>query len=162
MINILILLGFVCIITYGIIAIRLLQKRIDRPIPQQNLTIDITALQRTIDNIPVKVLQTINGSINSAKGPLGELVGYLQIRASYDRIIPLGDITDFIAIKLPSIDQEGKEIEGHVDFIDVKTGDKSRLSKDQRALQKLIQEKKINFIKLRIDDISSEDISKQS
>lgn len=150
-----------CILGISVISnIVFLQKQ-KQPVAQ-SLTIDMTALQRTMDSIPNKVLQSINGSINNAKGPLGELVGYLQIRASYDRIIPLGDITDFVGIKFSETDSQGNELAGHIDFIDIKTGDKSRLSKDQRNLQKLIQDKKINFIKLKIDDISSEDISKST
>lgn len=103
-------------------------------------------LERDIEEMPNRMLQTIIGSTNTHKGALGELIGYIQLRASYDRIIPLGNIVDFMAIKFP----DGNE-PGHVDFIDIKTGEKSRLSKDQRSLQKLIEEKKINFIKLKVE-----------
>jgi hypothetical protein len=44
---------------------------------------------------------------------------------------------------------EKNDKEGVVDFIDVKTGDKARLSTEQRELQKLIDKKQINFIKLK-------------
>lgn len=103
-------------------------------------------LESQLAEIPNKMLQTIIGSTNTHKGALGELIGYIQLRASYDRIIPLGNIVDFVAIKFPD-----GENPGHIDFIDIKTGDKSRLSKDQRGLQKLIEEKKINFIKLKVE-----------
>jgi predicted Holliday junction resolvase-like endonuclease len=103
-------------------------------------------LERSLDEMPNKMLQTIIGSTNTHKGALGELIGYVQLRASYDRIIPLGNIVDFVAIRFPDGEQPG-----HIDFIDIKTGEKSRLSKDQRNLQKLIDEKRINFIKLKVE-----------
>lgn len=41
----------------------------------------------------------------------------------------------------------------------IKTGEKSRLSKDQRDLQKLIEAKNINFVKLKVDTTHNEDPS---
>jgi predicted Holliday junction resolvase-like endonuclease len=38
-----------------------------------------------------------------------------------------------------------------VDFVDVKTGNKKRLNADQRALQKLITDRKINFIRIKVE-----------
>lgn len=114
----------------------------------------LKSLKKDLEDMPNKMLQTIIGSSNTHKGALGELIGYIQLRASYDRIIPLGNIVDFVAIRLPEGDDPGC-----VDFIDIKTGDKSRLSKDQKGLQKLIEEKRINFIKMKVDTSSSEDPS---
>lgn len=141
---------------YPILALMLyvFYKYFYKPRPQQTMVntdnahvhVALENLETQLDEMPNKMLQTIIGSTNTHKGALGELIGYIQLRASYDRIIPLGNIVDFIALKFPS-DNEA----GHIDFIDIKTGDKSRLSKDQRSLQKLIEEKKINFIKLKVE-----------
>jgi len=124
------------------------------PPPPPQVNVNLKPLQDAIDGLPNKVLQSITSSSNTHKGALGELIGYLQLHASYDRIIPLGNIVDFVCIKLPSDSSTG-----HVDFIDIKTGNRCRLSKDQRALQKLIQEKRINFIKLKVETTTSEDSS---
>ena len=109
--------------------------------------VDMEGLERRIKDIPNKVLQSIQGSVNTNKGALGELIGYIQLRAQYDRLIPIGNIVDFICIKFDTDDEEGK-----IDFVDIKTGGSARLSKDQRALQKLIEEKKINLVKLTVKD----------
>jgi hypothetical protein len=116
------------------------------------VNVNLKPLQDAIDGLPGKVLQSIVSCTNTHKGALGELIGYVQLHASYDRIIPLGNIVDFICIKFPT-----KDIEGYIDFVDVKTGDKSRLSNDQRELQKLIQAKKINFIKLKVQTSNNDD-----
>lgn len=109
--------------------------------------VDTEGLERKIKDVPNKVLQSIQGSINTHKGAVGELIGYIELRGRYDRIIPLGNIVDFICIRFPT-DKE----EGTVDFVDVKTGGSSRLNKDQKSLQCLIDEKKIGFIKLKVTD----------
>ena len=125
---------------------------------KQNIVIqqaDLTPLIQAVESLPNKVLQTIIGSSNNQKGALGELIGYINLRASYDSIIPLSDIVDFVGIKLPS-DKE----DGHIDFIEVKTGTRSRLSDDQVGLKKIIKDKHINFIKLKVDTIQDEDTIK--
>jgi len=114
-------------------------------VPQQ-VTVNLKPLQDAINDLPGKVLQSITSSTNTHKGALGELIGYLQLHASYDRIIPLGGIVDFICIKFPD-----NKSEGHIDFVDIKTGNYSRLSKEQRLLQKLIDNHLINFIKLKVE-----------
>ena len=110
------------------------------------LEYSIQNVNTTISGIPDKVLKSISSSTNVKKGALGELVGYLELKATYDRIIPLGNIVDFVGIKFPTETEEG-----HVDFIDIKTGKSARLSKDQKALQQLIQNKNINFIKIKVE-----------
>jgi len=118
------------------------------PPPQVNVNLD--PLQKDIRNLPNKLLQSIQGSINTKKGIFGELIGYTQLKAEYDRIIPLGSICDFMCISFPTKDSPGK-----VDFVDVKTGKFARLSADQKALQKLIKEKQINFLTISIDTVES-------
>ncbi len=110
------------------------------------VNIDLDAVHRALDQIPNRVLQAVISSSNNLKGNLGELIGYLKLHAAYDRIIPLGNIVDFICIKLP---KDGKE--GHIDFVDIKTGGSAKLSRDQVQLKKLIEEKKINFVKLKVE-----------
>lgn len=112
------------------------------------VNINLEALERSIKDLPNKVLQSIQGSANVHKGALGELIGYIQLRAAYDRIIPIGNIVDFICIKFP----EG-ENEGFIDFVEVKAGN-ARLDKDQKKLQKLIKDKQIKFVTMRITDSS--------
>lgn len=99
--------------------------------------------------VPEKVLQSITGSANNYKGRYGELVGYLSIRAEYDKVIPLGDIVDFVGIRY---DSEGKV--GSVDFIDIKSGKSARLSPDQRKMKALVDDNKIGFRTIKIEDIN--------
>ena len=107
---------------------------------------NIEHLERIVSEVPERVLKSITSSTNVKKGALGELIGYIEIKATYDRIIPLGNIVDFIGIKFDSEDEKG-----YIDFIDVKTGKSARLSKDQKALQQLIVDKHINFVKVKVE-----------
>ena len=103
-------------------------------------------LEKIVSQVPEKVLKSITSSSNVKKGALGELIGYVELKATYDRIIPLGNIVDFIGIKFDSESEQG-----YIDFIDVKTGKSARLSKDQKALQHLVSEKRINFVKVKVE-----------
>jgi len=111
--------------------------------PQVN--VDLNPLREEMAKLPGKVLHTITGSTNNHKGALGELIGYLQLSAEYDRIIPLGSIVDFVAIKFPS-----SSCAGRIDFIDIKAN-KARLNKEQKHLQKLIEDKLIGFKKVKVE-----------
>ena len=111
-------------------------------------------LLTAIQGIPRRTMNVVTGTGNQMRGQLGELIGYLDLKARYDRIIPLGTIVDFMCIKFPQGDDPGK-----VDFIDIKTGSSARLSGDQRQLQKLIENKDINFIKVHIKATNVQDIS---
>ena len=132
-----------------------MEKPVVQPPPPPQSQFDSRPLEKKLDLLPNKVLQSITSSANVHKGSLGELIGYIQLHASYDRLIPLGNIVDFVCIKFPTDNEEG-----HVDFIDIKTGKSARLNKDQKALQTLIKEKKINFIKLKVETTSDENKSK--
>lgn len=142
-----------------------LEEKISKPLisfsPPQPVVINLQPLEQAIANIPNKVLHSIQSSTNTKKGALGELIGYIELEAQYDRIIPLGNIVDFICIKLPDISKQGMSPngimeEGCIDFVEIKTGKSSRLSKDQRLLQQLIKDKKINFVKLTVNTQTSE------
>jgi hypothetical protein len=135
----------------------LAQKPTPEPvhIPPPQVNVNLSPLEDAIKGIPTKVLQSIQSSTNTKKGALGELIGYIQLEAEYDRIIPLGNIVDFMCIKFPKQLPDGIIDMGQVDFVDIKTGKSSRLSKDQRELQKLIKDKRVNFVKLKVDTQSS-------
>lgn len=124
------------------------------PAPQVN--VNLKPLQDEIEKLPGKVLQSITGCANTHKGALGELIGYINMKAEYDKIIPLGNIVDFMCIRFPNGSRAGT-----VDFVDVKTGPHSRLSKEQKMLQTMISEKQINFVKLRVDTQQHEGTTKR-
>lgn len=110
-----------------------------------SVTIDLDSIHRALDLIPNKVLNAIKSSNNNHKGDFGEFVGFLKLKAEYDRVIPFGNITDFICISFPKEDKEGKIV-----FVDIKTGN-AKLSKDQTMLKNIIKNKQIEFIKYHID-----------
>lgn len=112
----------------------------------QDLKTNLHHLNSIIDRLPTKVLDSITSSTNFNKGKLGEMIGYLQLNAEYDQLICFGSITDFIGIKFPK-DGQG----GSLDFIDLKNGSSARLSSNQKGLKQLIEEKRIRFIKVKVD-----------
>lgn len=136
-------------------------KNIPKPNMQDlNISVDTSRLTEQMhkhnlsmsDNmraLPSEVMNTIIGTTNVHKGRLGELIGYVSLKAEYDRIIPLGNIVDFMGI---CFDKPG--VPGYVDFIDIKTGETARLNKDQRALKSLLVNKQVNFKTIKIDTIN--------
>lgn len=113
----------------------------------QNLAAVIASLEslsRSQQQLPIQVLRCIQGNINTLKGQAAELVAYLQLNATYDRLLPFNSITDFIGIKFPHGDDPGR-----LDFIDIKTGS-ARLSPEQTKLRRIIESKQINFVKIRV------------
>jgi predicted Holliday junction resolvase-like endonuclease len=95
-------------------------------------------------NIPGAVLRSIQGDLNHMKGTVAEHISYLQLNSAYDRLLPFNSIVDFIGIKFP----HGKN-PGTLDFIDIKTGN-ARLSPEQSKLRKLIDNKQINFVVVKV------------
>src|SRR5438552_7671538 len=65
----------------------------------QDIPTDLIDLYRGLQELPGRVLQVIQGSINPQKGRMAELLTYAELRYDYDRIIPLGQPVDFIGIK---------------------------------------------------------------
>jgi predicted Holliday junction resolvase-like endonuclease len=112
-------------------------------VKQQSETIN-----KLTSNLPESVLKVITGSSNTHKGKLGELIGYLTIKAECDRIIPIGNLIDFISIKLPTDNHPGL-----IEFIDIKTGENARLSREQRQFRDLIKNKQIGFRTIKIDSL---------
>ena len=112
----------------------------------QRNAVQIQEMRKDIARLPSKVLDSVTSSGNNYKGRLGELIAYLKLYAEYDKVIVFGDVTDFIGIKFP---KEG--IPGTIDFIDVKNGPHAKLTKDQSRFKKLIEAKRIRFVKLKIN-----------
>ena len=135
--------------TIGIVALLLiiaylagrLQSRKSADIPT-----DIIDLYRGVQDLPARVLQTIQGSINPQKGKMAELLTYAELRYDYDRIVPLGWPIDFIGIK------NGEKI----DFIEVKSGTFATLTEEEKHIKNLIQHGRVNFrlIKVTEDEVS--------
>lgn len=113
---------------------------------QTNIPQDFIDLYRQVDNLPLKVLQTIQGSINPQKGKVAELLTYAELRYDYDRIIPLGWPIDFIGIKNND----------RIDFIEVKSGTSAVLTEEEKHIKNLITQGKINFrlIKITEDELN--------
>lgn len=114
---------------------------------QIQIPTDFVEIYKSIQELPNKILQTIQGSINPQKGKMAELLTYAELRYDYDRIIPLGQPVDFIGIK------NGER----VDFIEVKSGSNYELSEEEKHIHRLISLGKVHF---RIIKVSEEEISK--
>ncbi|MBI2019638.1 hypothetical protein HYS95_03160 [Candidatus Daviesbacteria bacterium] len=106
---------------------------------------DLIDLYKGVQDLPAKVLQTIQGSINPQKGKMAELLTYAELRYDYDRIIPLGWPIDFIGIK------NGERI----DFIEVKSGAAALLTEEEKHIKNLIAGGRVNFrlIKVTEDEV---------
>ncbi len=133
-----IVLGFLIAYLIG----RVHSKPKSSEIPQ-----DFIDLYKQVNNLPLRVLQTIQGSINPQKGKMAELLTYAELRYDYDRIIPLGWPIDFIGIKNND----------RIDFIEVKSGTTAILTEEEKHIKNLIANGRINFrlIKVSEDEIHS-------
>ncbi len=113
----------------------------------QDIPTDLIDLYKGVQDLPARILQTIQGSINPQKGKMAELLTYAELRYDYDRIIPLGWPIDFIGIKNNQ----------QIDFIEVKSGTSHVLSDEEKHIKNLIAAGRVNF---RLIKVSEEDISK--
>lgn len=106
---------------------------------------DFIDLYRQVNNLPLRVLQTIQGSINPQKGKMAELLTYAELRYEYDRIVPLGWPIDFIGIKNNET----------IDFIEVKSGTAAHLTDEEKHIKNLIAQGRVKFrlIKVTEDEI---------
>lgn len=106
---------------------------------------DLIDLYKGVQDLPARVLQTIQGSINPQKGKMAELLTYAELRYDYDRIIPLGWPIDFIGIKNNE----------RIDFIEVKSGNFHILTDEEKHIKSLIAAGQVNFrlIKVTEDEI---------
>src|SRR3989344_747959 len=108
---------------------------------------DLIDLYKQVQNLPLRVLQTVQGSINPQKGKMAELLTYAELRYDYDRIIPLGQPVDFIGIKNNS----------HIDFIEVKSGTAYILTEEEKHIKNLIVKGQIYF---RLIKITEEEVNR--
>lgn len=115
--------------------------------PQSEIPTDLIDLYKGVQELPAKVLQVLQGSINPQKGKMAELLTYAELRYDYDRIIPLGQPIDFIGIK------NGERI----DFIEVKSGQSHILSEEEKHIKNLVAAGRVNF---RLIKVSEEDIQR--
>ena len=109
---------------------------------------EVVALGLNMDKIPAKTLNTIQGSVNTTTGKLGEMITFIELQRAYDRLIAVGSIVDFIGVRFPTDTDPGA-----IDFIDVKTGDKAVLNTDQKKLRAFIADSKehISFKVVKVD-----------
>lgn len=108
---------------------------------------DLIDLYKGLQDLPAKVLQVIQGSINPQKGKMAELLTYAELRYDYDRIIPLGWPIDFIGIKNNE----------RIDFIEVKSGTFSLLTEEEKHIKNLIVTGRVHF---RLIKITEEEIQR--
>jgi hypothetical protein len=108
---------------------------------------DLIEIYNSIQVLPTKVLQVLQGSINPQKGKMAELLTYAELRYDYDRIIPLGWPIDFIGIKNNE----------RIDFIEVKSGTSFRLTEEENHIKNLVQKGDVYF---RLIKVTEEEISK--
>lgn len=118
-------------------------------IPDYTISLaDLNARMSALEtDMPQKVLRTIQGNTATMKGELAEHISYLKLHSVYDRLIPLGSVVDFIGIKF---DKDRESEDGHIDFIDIKTGKHSRLSQEQMKTKRLVQGGRTNFLKVKV------------
>lgn len=103
---------------------------------------DIIDLYRKVDGLPLRIMQTIQGSINPQKGKMAELLTYAELRYDYDRIIPLGQPIDFIGIKNNQT----------IDFIEIKSGESFVLTEEEKHIKKLVGSGRVNFRLIKITE----------
>ncbi|MBI2039698.1 hypothetical protein HYT18_01370 [Candidatus Microgenomates bacterium] len=113
----------------------------------QDIPTDLIDLYKGLQELPTKVLQVIQGSINPQKGRMAELLTYAELRYDYDRIIPLGWPIDFIGIKNNQ----------RIDFIEVKSGLNNLLTDEEKHIKNLIAAGRVNF---RLIKVTEEEIQK--
>lgn len=110
--------------------------------PSQDIPTDLIDLYKGVQDLPGRVLQTIQGSINPQKGKMAELLTYAELRYDYDRIIPLGWPIDFIGIKNNE----------RIDFIEVKSGNFSALTDEEKHIKNLIQTGRVHFRLIKVTE----------
>jgi hypothetical protein len=136
----------VILIILSILVITYLIGRLHSKKTPGEIPTDFIEIYQSMQSLPAKVLQTIQGSINPQKGKMAELLTYAELRYDYDRIIPLGWPIDFIGIKNNQ----------QIDFIEVKSGQSAVLTDEEKHIKNLIQQGRVTFrlIKVTEDEVS--------
>ncbi len=112
---------------------------------KQEIPTDMIDLYKGMQDLPARVLATIQGSINPQKGKMAELLTYAELRYDYDRIIPLGWPIDFVGIKNND----------RIDFIEVKSGNFATLTEEEKHIKNLIATGRVHF---RLIKVSEEEV----
>lgn len=110
------------------------EARIDMIQALGRLNTSLSDMNASLEKVPSKTLQTIQGSANNSTGKLGELIQLLKLKEAYDRVIPLSSVADFLCVKLAT-DVEA----GSIHFVEVKSN-KSSLSSDQKKFRALFEQ----------------------
>ncbi len=131
------LIGILCLLFLIAYLIGRLHGRKPSDIPT-----DLIDLYKGVQELPQKILQVIQGSINPQKGRMAELLTYAELRYDYDRIIPLGWPIDFIGIKNNE----------RIDFIEVKSGISHLLTDEEKHIKNLIAAGKVNFRLIKVSE----------
>lgn len=131
------LVGIICLLLLITYLLGRLHGRKPTDIPT-----DLIDLYKGVQDLPLKVLQVIQGSINPQKGRMAELLTYAELRYDYDRIIPLGQPIDFIGIKNND----------RIDFIEIKSGINHILTEEEKHIKNLIANGRINFRLIKVTD----------
>ncbi|MBI3109600.1 hypothetical protein HYZ06_01025 [Candidatus Daviesbacteria bacterium] len=134
----------VLIILAGLVIVYLMGRLHGKP--KADIPSDLIDLYKGLQDLPAKVLQVIQGSINPQKGKMAELLTYAELRYDYDRIIPLGWPIDFIGIKNNQ----------QIDFIEVKSG-ASLLTEEEKHIKNLIAAGRVHF---RLIKVTEEEVHK--
>lgn len=133
-----VVIGIVCLL----LIITYLIGRLHGRKPQSDIPTDLIDLYKGVQDLPGKVLQVLQGSINPQKGRMAELLTYAELRYDYDRIIPLGQPIDFIGIKNND----------RIDFIEIKSGISYLLTPEEKHIKNLIAQGRINFRLIKVSD----------
>ena len=129
-------------IVFLLLVITYLIGRLHGRKPQTDIPGDLIDLYKGVQELPTKVLQVLQGSINPQKGRMAELLTYAELRYDYDRIIPLGQPIDFIGIKNND----------RIDFIEIKSGISYLLTDEEKHIKNLIARGRINFRLIKVSD----------
>ena len=132
----------ITIIVLTIIIAYLIGRLQNRKPVQQDIPQDFIDLYKQVNNLPLRILQTIQGSINPQKGKMAELLTYAELRYDYDRIIPLGWPIDFIGIKNND----------RIDFIEVKSGSAAVLTEEEKHIKTLIGQGRVSFRLIKVTE----------
>lgn len=143
------------VLTYALIYLKNKVIKLENEAKSHTISVDMSnidmssvdKLTKEVNRLPDIILNSITGLTNTHKGKLGELIGYIHLKAEYDRIIPLGNITDFLCIKFSG------DKPGYIHFVDIKTGKNARLNSDQKMFKELLDNKLIEFKTIRIEDV---------
>lgn len=131
-----------------------------KPVVIASQTAEIDAIKSELALLPNKLLQALKSSTSNIRGSMAEHISFLKLSSDYDRLLPIGNVVDFIGIKF---DSTRDEADGHIDFIDIKTG-KSRLTQDQMKVKRLADGGRTRFVKVKINTtpgvVSDEDFNR--